>query len=135
MLLLDWLSPPALAHGFAAVPMDDVPISIWWEWKLEWVPLAAILALFFVYFRAAHQARVRSSETVLTRGQAVRFVLGWSVIYTGIASPIDAIGEQYLFAARSPVLSQPARAVHGQYGFSGPCSSQNADRTATVAAG
>lgn len=98
MLLLDWLSPPALAHGFAAVPMDDVPVSIWWEWKLEWVPMAAILALFFVYFRAAHQARARSSETVLTRGQAVRFVLGWSVIYTGIASPIDAIGEQYLFA-------------------------------------
>jgi putative membrane protein len=97
MLLLDWLCPPALAHGFAAVPVDDVPASIWWEWKLEWLPLVVILALFFVYFRAAYQARVKPSEHVLTRGQAVRFVLGWSIIYTGIASPIDTIGEQYLF--------------------------------------
>ena len=99
MNLLDLLCPPAFAHtgaGGATVPVT-VSASVWWEWRAEWGLLVLLVCAALVYGRLMLQAS-RETGLPFSRAHALRFGLGLLVMYIASASPIDRIGEEYLFS-------------------------------------
>lgn len=97
--MLNFLCPPAWAHEFEAIPSVDIPAEVWWTWRLEW---GAFLFLAFIgwgYFRLTQYAQAQLGNThAFNRKKAVAFYAGLILIYVAIASPIDSIGEKYLFS-------------------------------------
>lgn len=95
MSILDLICPPAFAHT-GIVPVT-VSASVWWEWRLEW-GLIFILAFVAVgYLRAVRQAAT-ATEHAFSRVHAAKFYAGLLILYIAAASPIDRIGEEYLFS-------------------------------------
>src|SRR5687768_15053481 len=95
MSLVDLLCPPAFAHS-GAVPVT-VSASVWWEWRMEWGLLAILVFVAIGYLRLVRRAAAASGET-LGRGHLLRFCGGLLLLYVAAASPIDRIGEEYLFS-------------------------------------
>ncbi len=95
MSILDLICPPAFAHT-GIVPVT-VSASVWWEWRLEW-GLIFILAFVAVgYLRVVRQAAT-ATEHAFSRVHAAKFYAGLLILYIAAASPIDRIGEEYLFS-------------------------------------
>lgn len=134
MNLLDLLCPPAYAHGGTdggIVPVT-VSASAWWEWRTEWGLLALLACAAVVYFRLMLQTAKDTGNT-LSRPHAIRFGLALAVMYIASASPIDSVGEQYLFSmhmvqhnlmmyllARLLLASVPEWAIsHWYHGYKG----------------
>lgn len=93
MNLLDLICPPAFAH-FEAVPVTVSP-EVWWEWRMDWGILLILGFIAALYFRLLQQAR--QGEVVFWH-QPARFMAALAVILIAIVSPIDRIGEEYLFS-------------------------------------
>ncbi|MBF2055348.1 MAG: cytochrome c oxidase assembly protein [Candidatus Sericytochromatia bacterium] len=94
MNLLDLFCPPAFAH-FEAVPVTVSP-EVWWEWRIDWSVVLILAFVAALYFRLRQQAF--SPGQTVSRGQSVRFLAALGVILIAIVSPIDRIGEEYLFS-------------------------------------
>jgi len=95
MIWLDLLCPPALAHT-GAVPVT-VSAEVWWEWRAEWGLLLGLVFVAALYWRLQQPAAQASQET-LSKRHILFFLASLLVIYVAVASPIDRIGEEYLFS-------------------------------------
>lgn len=95
MSILDLLCPPALAHT-GTVPVT-VSASVWWEWRLEWGLLFILVFVAVGYLRFVRQAATATDQK-LSRSHAAKFFGGLLLLYIAAASPIDRIGEEYLFS-------------------------------------
>lgn len=95
MNLLDLLCPPALAHS-GVVPVT-VSASVWWEWRHEWGLIAILVFVAAGYLRLMRATSAATGETY-GRGPMLRFMGGLLLFYVAAASPIDRIGEEYLFS-------------------------------------
>ncbi len=97
--MLYFLCPPAWAHEFEAIPSVDIPAEVWWTWRLEWGALLFLVFIGWGYYRFIQYAREQLGKSdAFDRKKALAFFSGLALIYTAIASPIDSIGEQYLFS-------------------------------------
>lgn len=69
--------------------------------QIEWLPNPAVLApiglMVFVYVRRFRTARREEGGRGAGWPQAVAFAAGTLVLLAGVASPIDGLGEDYLF--------------------------------------
>lgn len=91
--------PPALAHEFEAIPSADIPADIWWTWRLEWGALLILSLIGWGYYRIyRYQRQQQAAHLRMDKKKALYFFSGLALIYIAIASPIDRIGEQYLFS-------------------------------------
>lgn len=95
--MLHTLCPPALAHEFEAIPSVDIPADIWWTWRLEWGALLVLSLMGWGYYQMYRNQR-EQMNLPLDKKKALFFYSGLVLIYIAIASPIDSIGEQYLFS-------------------------------------
>lgn len=95
MSLFDLICPPSFAHD-GSVPIT-VSASVWWEWKTEWVLLALLLTVAVLYVRLGRYTAVQQGQTLLAKHVAL-FMSGLALMYIAIASPIDRVGEEYLFS-------------------------------------
>lgn len=93
--LINLLCPPALAHT-GQVPVT-VSASVWWEWRTEWLLFFLLLFAGGLYIRFLKESQ-RSGDFVLSRRHPLSFFAALALIYLAIASPIDRIGEEYLFS-------------------------------------
>lgn len=95
MMLFDLLCSPAFAHE-GVIPVT-VSASVWWEWRAEWGLLTLLLFAGAFYFRLFQQA-AQALGKELSRNHLGFFWAGLLSIYLAVASPIDRIGEEYLFS-------------------------------------
>ncbi|PIQ26725.1 cytochrome c oxidase assembly protein [bacterium (Candidatus Blackallbacteria) CG17_big_fil_post_rev_8_21_14_2_50_48_46] len=99
--MLNFLCPPALAHEFEAIPSVDIPANVWWTWRLEWGALLILALAGWGYYQlwqyAKNQLKLETAQK-LDKKKAAYFFSGLALIYIAIASPIDSVGEQYLFS-------------------------------------
>jgi putative membrane protein len=74
--------------------------SVWTEWN--WAPSIliglALLAGGYLGATALWRPRIRPPEP-LSSGQAAWFLAGLGVIFVALTSPLDALGDDYLFSA------------------------------------
>ncbi|MGE3728431.1 MAG: cytochrome c oxidase assembly protein [Candidatus Sericytochromatia bacterium] len=97
--MLYFLCPPAWAHEFEAIPSVDIPAEVWWTWRLEWGALLFLAFIGWGYYRLVQYARAQWGKSdAFDRKKALAFFSGLALIYIAIASPIDSIGEKYLFS-------------------------------------
>jgi putative membrane protein len=86
-----------------AVPLrytEAEPTTAHLHWHTEAALLVSLLLVLLLYglgVRLLRQRRV--SDATLVRRQTGYFVLALIVLYGAVASPLDALGEQYLFSA------------------------------------
>lgn len=93
--LTDLLCPPASAHeGFVPV---TVSADVWWQWRMEWGLLLILVAVALGYFRWMSAVRVRGGQA-FPRREAALFISALLLILLAVVSPIDRIGEEYLFS-------------------------------------
>ena len=97
MNILHLFCPPAMAHPGEAVVSPSVSAAVWWEWRMEWVLLFILLFVGALYFRWYTEAR-RAQTKALSWKHLALFWGALATIYVGAASPIDSIGETYLFS-------------------------------------
>lgn len=95
MSLLDLFCPPSLAHD-GLVPVT-VSASVWWEWKTEWVLLALLITIAVLYVRLGRYTAEQQGQTLVAKHISL-FMSGLALMYISIASPIDRVGEEYLFS-------------------------------------
>ena len=69
------------------------------HWSLEAGPLAALAAGTFLYVRRFRAARREAGGRGAGPLQAGAFALGMLILATALISPLDRLGEDYLFAA------------------------------------
>ena len=93
--LLNLLCPSALAHS-GQVPIT-VSSSVWWEWRAEWFLFFGLAFIGALYFRLLKEAQASGSFTLSLRSPFA-FVAALVCVYIAAASPIDRIGEEYLFS-------------------------------------
>jgi putative membrane protein len=97
--MLYFLCPPALAHEFEAIPSVDISADVWWTWRLEWGALLLLALVGWGYYRLVQYAKHQLQRPdAFNLKKALCFFSGLALIYVAIASPIDSIGEQYLFS-------------------------------------
>jgi putative membrane protein len=96
--MLSFICPPALAHEFEAIPSADIPADIWWTWRLEWGAILVLSLVGWSYWRLMRHALQSGQISVWDRKKTSLFFAGLALIYAAIASPVDSIGEQYLFS-------------------------------------
>lgn len=89
--LISWLCPPAQAHGNELAPAS---VPAWWEWHLE-PELILLLSIVLVgYFHLSQRYR---KDRPFPLKQSLLFFSGIFLFYAAVASPIDYIGEEFLF--------------------------------------
>ncbi|MGH2503348.1 MAG: cytochrome c oxidase assembly protein [Ktedonobacterales bacterium] len=85
--------------ALAAHSSEDVP-NLWLAWTLDLsllIPLAIILG---GYLYAIGPARRRwNLGEAATRAQITYFTLGWAALTLSLVSPLDTLGDEYLFSA------------------------------------
>lgn len=94
--LLNLLCPPAWAHPGEIVSLE-LSAALWWQWRMEWVLLCLLLFIGGLYFRFLKQTAVAEKQNWEWKSPLL-FWGGLASIYVAAASPIDRIGEEYLFS-------------------------------------
>lgn len=97
MNILHLFCPPVYAHPGEAAVSPSVSAAAWWDWRLEWVLLFILIFVGAVYFRWLKEAQ-RNTGQKSSWKYPVRFFLALLCIYIAAASPIDHVGEVYLFS-------------------------------------
>lgn len=97
MNILHLFCPPAFAHPGEVAVSPSVSAAAWWEWRFEWVLLLILVFVGAVYFRWLKEAQQNTSSPFHWK-YPLRFGLAMLCIYIAAASPIDSIGETYLFS-------------------------------------
>ncbi len=74
--------------------------SLWLQWNLDPILVLGICGFTGAYFYAATVLRVRYGwAQTIDRGKMVAFCAGTLVLILALNSPLDALGDQYLFSA------------------------------------
>ncbi len=94
--LLNLLCPPAWAHPGEIVSLE-LSASLWWQWRTEWVLFCLLAFIGALYFRFLKQMAQAESQSWQWKSPLL-FWGGLASIYVAAASPIDRIGEEYLFS-------------------------------------
>jgi cytochrome c oxidase assembly factor CtaG len=68
-------------------------------WTFDVGPLAAMAVGAFVYVRRFRRARVEAGGRGAGLPQAVAFAAAMLVLLAALVSPVDGLGENYLFSA------------------------------------
>lgn len=86
----------AYAHDVESL----TPTEAWSHWHLDPVLPTVLLLTFLLYGLTCIPLRTkRPAVKRLAQRRTVSFLLGLSVLYVTLASPLDVIGEQLLFSA------------------------------------
>lgn len=85
----------ALAHA-----IEEPVGNLWLAWTLDPLLLLELAALLGVYLYAMGplRARLGGGET-LDRAKVTWFVLGWLTLVVALVSPLDTLGDEFLFSA------------------------------------
>ena len=77
---------------------DATPGNIWLDWNLDPILLGGILAVCLAYTYAAGPWRRRLGAEI-SRAQIGFFLSGTIILILSLVSPLDALGDTYLFSA------------------------------------
>lgn len=82
-----------LAHGGASADQ-------WWlAWTLNPILLIGLALVLGAYLYAVRPLRQKLDAPVVGRGQIIWFVAGWLTLVVALVSPLDHLGDEYLFSA------------------------------------
>src|SRR5512146_3081711 len=85
------------AHAMRAG--EHVP-NLWLAWTLNPTLLIGLALILGGYLYASGAARRRwSLGEPVSRAQITWFVLGWVTLALALVSPLDTLGDEYLFSA------------------------------------
>jgi cytochrome c oxidase assembly factor CtaG len=81
--------------------MADIGLSFWltqWNWEPSIVVGTALIVGFYLYALNSLRKRYYPEEQVKT-GQTFAFLLGMFIMFLALVSPLDELGDSYLFSA------------------------------------
>ncbi|MEO8956757.1 MAG: cytochrome c oxidase assembly protein [Ktedonobacteraceae bacterium] len=81
--------------------MADIGLSFWltqWDWEPSIVVGTALIVGLYLYALNSLRKRYYPAEQVKT-GQTVAFLLGMFIMFLALVSPLDELGDSYLFSA------------------------------------
>lgn len=81
--------------------MADIGLNFWltqWDWQPSIVIGTALIVGFYLYAVGPLQKRYFPDEPV-KRGQVICFLLGMFFMFLSLVSPLDELGDSYLFSA------------------------------------
>jgi len=81
--------------------LADIGLNFWltqWNWEPSIVVGTAVMVALYLYAIGPLRKRVYPTETVKT-GQTVAFLLGMAIMFLALVSPLDELGDSYLFSA------------------------------------
>lgn len=81
--------------------MADIGLSFWltqWDWEPSIVVGTALIVGLYLYALNSLRKRYYPEEQVKT-GQTVAFLLGMFIMFLALVSPLDELGDSYLFSA------------------------------------
>jgi len=81
--------------------MADIGLSFWltqWDWEPSIVVGTALIVGLYHYALNSLRKRYYPEEQVKT-GQTVAFLLGMFIMFLALVSPLDELGDSYLFSA------------------------------------
>ena len=81
--------------------MADIGLSFWltqWDWEPSIVVGTALIVGLYLYALNSLRKRYYPAEQVKT-GQTVAFLLGMFIMFLALISPLDELGDSYLFSA------------------------------------
>lgn len=81
--------------------MADIGLSFWltqWDWEPSIVVGTALIVGLYLYALNSLRKRYYPEEQVKT-GQTVAFLLGVFIMFLSLVSPLDELGDSYLFSA------------------------------------
>ena len=81
--------------------MADIGLSFWltqWNWEPSIVVGTALIVGLYLYALNSLRKRYYPAERVKT-GQTVAFLLGMFIMFLALVSPLDELGDGYLFSA------------------------------------
>ena len=81
--------------------MADIGLDFWltqWNWEPSIVIGTALVVGFYLYAVGALRRKYHLAESV-KRGQVCSFLLGVSIMFLALVSPLDELGDSYLFSA------------------------------------
>jgi cytochrome c oxidase assembly factor CtaG len=81
--------------------MADIGLSFWltqWNWEPSIVVGTALIVGLYLYALNSLRKRYYPEEQVKT-GQTVAFLLGMFIMFLALVSPLDELGDSYLFSA------------------------------------
>jgi cytochrome c oxidase assembly factor CtaG len=81
--------------------MADIGLSFWltqWDWEPSIVVGTALIVGLYLYALDSLRKRYYPAEQVKT-GQTVAFLLGMFIMFLALVSPLDELGDSYLFSA------------------------------------
>lgn len=97
MNILHLFCPPVFAHPGEVAVSPSVSAAAWWDWRLEWVLFFVLFFLGALYFRFFKEAQ-REQKASFSWKYPLLFWGAMVFIYIAAASPIDSVGETYLFS-------------------------------------
>jgi putative membrane protein len=79
----------------------DEPVgNLWLAWTLDPILLLELAVLLGAYFYAIGPLRRRMGVAEpVSRARVTWFVLGWLTLFLALVSPLDTLGDDYLFSA------------------------------------
>jgi cytochrome c oxidase assembly factor CtaG len=81
--------------------MADIGLDFWltqWNWEPSIVIGMVLVVGFYLYAVGPLRRRYHLAESV-KRGQVFSFLLGVSIMFLALVSPLDELGDSYLFSA------------------------------------
>ena len=81
--------------------MADIGLDFWltqWNWEPSIVIGTVLVVGFYLYAVGPLRRRYHLAESV-KRGQVFSFLLGVSIMFLALVSPLDELGDSYLFSA------------------------------------
>jgi cytochrome c oxidase assembly factor CtaG len=81
--------------------MTDIGLDFWltrWNWEPSIVIGTALLVGFYLYAVGPLRRKYHLAESV-KRGQVCSFLLGVLIMFLALVSPLDELGDSYLFSA------------------------------------
>ena len=81
--------------------LADIGLNFWltqWNWEPSIVIGTVVIIALYLYAIGPLRKRYYPTETVKT-GQTVAFFLGMAIMFLALVSPLDELGDSYLFSA------------------------------------
>ncbi len=83
-----------------AAHLDEATPNLWLAWTLDPTLLIGLALIIGAYFYAIGPARRRwGLGEPVNRARVVYFVAGWATLALALVSPLDTLGDDYLFSA------------------------------------